>query len=126
MKTQNSLEPELKIEFPAFDNILVAARQMVRELAFDICEMPITTYLVAKAYGKKFTAIPVFLTRNFHHSAILVHTQTGIDDPKELSKEYSWTWKDGKQGNAYKISFDKGSEIEYIMYLIKQKYKNTV
>ena len=49
-----------------------------------------------------------------------------IDDPKELSKEYSWTWKDGKQGNTYKISFDKGSEIEYIMYLIKQKYKNTV
>ncbi|MEE2956461.1 MAG: ABC transporter substrate-binding protein [Pseudomonadota bacterium] len=117
LKTQNSLEPELKIEFPAFDNILVAARQMVRELAFDICEMPITTYLVAKSYGKKFTAIPVFLTRNFHHSAIFVHTQAGINHPKDLEgkkvgviRGYTVTtgvWARGVLSNEYGVDLKK-------------------
>ncbi len=29
------------------------------ELEFDICEMALTTYLVAKAHGVRFTAVPV-------------------------------------------------------------------
>jgi 4,5-dihydroxyphthalate decarboxylase len=33
--------------------------------------MAFTTYLVAKAHGKPFTALPVFLVRGFHHGAIV-------------------------------------------------------
>ena len=47
-----------------------------------------------------------------------------IDDPKKISKEYSWTWKNGIQGTVYKISIKKNSDIDYLMFLIKQKYKN--
>ena len=47
-----------------------------------------------------------------------------IDDPKKISKEYSWTWKNGVQGTIYKISIKKNSDIDYLMFLIKQKYKN--
>lgn len=47
-----------------------------------------------------------------------------IDDPKNISKEYSWTWKNGIQGTVYKISIKKNSDIDYLMFLIKQKYKN--
>lgn len=47
-----------------------------------------------------------------------------VDDPKEISKEYSWTWKNGVQGTVYKISIKKNSDIDYLMFLIKQKYKN--
>lgn len=46
-------------------------RQMVREEAFDVCELAVTTYLCAKAHGKSFTALPVFLVRAFHHGAVL-------------------------------------------------------
>ncbi len=84
MKAGGALGEEFRIDFPAFDNILVAARRMVREFAFDICEMPITTYLCAKAFGKPFTALPVFLTRNFHHGAIFYDTTAGISTPKDL------------------------------------------
>jgi 4,5-dihydroxyphthalate decarboxylase len=84
MKSQNALNDDIRIEFPAAENILVAARQMVRELAFDICEMPITTYLCAKALGTPFTAVPVFPTRNFHHWAIFCDTRAGIGSPKDL------------------------------------------
>jgi ABC-type nitrate/sulfonate/bicarbonate transport system substrate-binding protein len=64
--------------------IIKAFRRMVRGLEFDISEMAITTYLTAKAHGKRFTAIPVFPMRAFHHGAILYNTTSGIRTPKDL------------------------------------------
>ena len=65
--------------------ILVHAfRRMVRGLEFDVCEMAITTYLCARAHGKRFTALPIFLVRAFHHGAILYNTHAGIRVPKDL------------------------------------------
>jgi 4,5-dihydroxyphthalate decarboxylase len=64
--------------------LIQAFRRMVRGLEFDICEMAITTYICAKAYGKRFTAIPVFPARVFHHGAILYNTKAGIRTPKDL------------------------------------------
>jgi 4,5-dihydroxyphthalate decarboxylase len=58
---------------------------MVREQAYDVCEMAFTTYLCAKAVGKRFTALPVFLMRGFHHGAILTAANGGIEDPKGLA-----------------------------------------
>jgi 4,5-dihydroxyphthalate decarboxylase len=84
MKTATALNDDIDLEFPAFENILTAVRRMVREDAFDICEIPITTYLCAKSFGKPMTAIPVFLTRNFHHGAIFYDTRSGIGKPKDL------------------------------------------
>ena len=71
----------------AFEEVPVlvhAFRRMVRELEFDVCEMAFTTYLCAKAYGKRFTALPIFLVRGFHHGAIVQNTTSGIADPKDL------------------------------------------
>ena len=59
-------------------------RRMVRGLEFDISEMAITTYLCAKAHGKRMTALPIFLVRAFHHAAIMVNTRVGIATPKDL------------------------------------------
>jgi len=61
-----------------------AMRRMARELEFDVCEMAFTTYLCAKAAGKPFTAIPVFVTRNFHHWAVWHNVKAGIRTPKDL------------------------------------------
>ena len=71
----------------AFEEVPVlvdAFRRMVRGLEFDICEMALTTYLCARAHGKRFTALPIFLVRAFHHGAILVNTKAGIATPKDL------------------------------------------
>ncbi|MCW2682081.1 MAG: 4,5-dihydroxyphthalate decarboxylase [Frankiales bacterium] len=59
-------------------------RRMVRGLEFDVCEMALTTYLVAKAHGVRFTAVPVFLVRGFHHSAIQVLATSGVRSPHDL------------------------------------------
>ena len=47
-----------------------------------------------------------------------------LDDPKKIAKEDSWTWKSGNKGTVYKVSIFKDTDIDYIMFLIKQKYKN--
>ncbi len=47
-----------------------------------------------------------------------------IDDPKSISKEGSWEWKSGGKGFIYKIPMTKNSDIDYLMFLIKQKYNN--
>jgi 4,5-dihydroxyphthalate decarboxylase len=63
-------------------------RRMVRGLEFDVCEMALTTYLCAKSHGKRFTALPIFLVRGFHHGAILVNRRAGIKEPKDLEGRY--------------------------------------
>jgi 4,5-dihydroxyphthalate decarboxylase len=57
---------------------------MVRGLEFDVCEMALTTYVCARAHGKRFTAIPVFPMRAFHHGAIVRNTASGIEKPTDL------------------------------------------
>ena len=71
-------------DFEEVPAIIKAFRRMVRGLEFDISEMAITTYLTAKAHGKRFTAVPVFPMRAFHHGAILYNTKSDIRTPKDL------------------------------------------
>lgn len=73
-----------EFDFVEVDPLIAAFRRMVRGLEFDICEMAITTYICARAHGKRFTAVPVFLVRAFHHGAILVNKKAGIRTPKDL------------------------------------------
>ena len=71
-------------DFVEVDPLIDAFRRMVRGNEFDICEMAITTYICAKAHGKRFTAVPAFLVRAFHHGAIVYNTKSGIRRPKDL------------------------------------------
>ncbi len=73
-----------EFDFVEVDPLISAFRRMVRGLEFDVCEMAITTYVCARAHGKRFTAVPVFLVRAFHHGAVLVNTMAGIETPKDL------------------------------------------
>ena len=70
--------------FEEVDPLIAAFRRMVRGREFDICEMAITTYIVARSAGKRFTALPIFLVRGFHHGAIVYNTKAGITSPKDL------------------------------------------
>lgn len=79
------VKPEsFEFDFEDVPVLVDGFRRMVRGLEFDISEMAITTYICAKAHGKRMTALPIFLVRAFHHGAILVNTQAGIRTPKDL------------------------------------------
>ena len=69
-------------DFEEVPVIIQAFRRMVRGLEFDISEMAITTYICARAHGKRFTALPVFPMRAFHHGAIVVQHEERHPDPE--------------------------------------------
>ncbi len=59
-----------------------AFRRMVRQVEFDVCELAPTTYIIARAYGAPFVALPIFVLRRFHHSGLLVRPDAGIKAPR--------------------------------------------
>src|SRR5262249_7296440 len=63
---------------------VAAFRRMVRQVEVDVCELAATTYIVARAYGAPFVALPVFVQRRFHHAGLLVRPDAGITTPKDL------------------------------------------
>ena len=71
-----------EFDFEEVDPLIAAFRRMVRGMEYDVCEMAITTYVTAREYGKRFTAIPIFLVRAFHHGAI-VHNVNARDSLAE-------------------------------------------
>ena len=58
--------------------------RMVRNREFDIAELSMSNYLMAKYVGLPFNAIPVFLHRRFRHSFIFLNTGKAIAKPTDL------------------------------------------
>ena len=57
---------------------------MIQKKEFDICELSLSSYLMAKSRGMPFTAIPVFPRRLFSLSQMWVNVRAGIKFPKDL------------------------------------------
>jgi 4,5-dihydroxyphthalate decarboxylase len=71
-------------EFVTVKPQIGAFRRMVRDVEFDVCELAPTTYIIARAHGAPFVALPIFVVRRFHHSGLLVRADAGIKTPKDL------------------------------------------
>ncbi|EGI76217.1 ABC transporter substrate-binding protein [Hylemonella gracilis] len=71
-------------EFITVQPQIGAFRRMVRDVEFDVCELAPTTYIIARAHGAPFVALPIFVVRRFHHAGLLVRPDAGIKTPKDL------------------------------------------
>jgi 4,5-dihydroxyphthalate decarboxylase len=58
--------------------------RMLQKGEFDICELSLSSYLIAKSRGMPFTAIPVFPRRLFSLSQMWVNVNAGIQSPQDL------------------------------------------
>lgn len=59
--------------------------RMLRHLEFDVCELSMASYMLAKDVGAaRYTAIPAFPHRRMRHSFFLVNTEAGVRTPKDL------------------------------------------
>ena len=104
------------LEFVEVEPLIDAFRRMVRGLEFDVSEMAMTTYMTARAHGKRFTGLPIFLVRAFHHGAIVYNTTSGIKSPKDLegrkvgvNRGYTVTtglWARGVLQHQYGVDLD--------------------
>lgn len=104
-------------DFVEVDPLIAAFRRMVRGNEFDICELAATTYICAREHGARFTALPIFLVRLFHHGVILVNARSGVGNPKDLegkrvgvSRGYTVTagvWARGVLQDEYGVDLSK-------------------
>jgi 4,5-dihydroxyphthalate decarboxylase len=58
--------------------------RMLQQGEFDICELSLSSYLIAKSRAMPFTAIPVFPRRLFSLSQMWVNENAGIKSPEDL------------------------------------------
>lgn len=104
---------------PEFVNVepqVAAYRRMVRNVEFDVCEIAPSTYMIAREHGAPFKALPIFVSRNFHHSGFVYRPDAGINRPRDLEgknagvRAYSVTtgiWTRGILQNEYGIDISK-------------------
>ena len=112
--------------------IIAAFRRMVRDVEFDVCEMAPTTYLIARARGAPYIALPIFVMRRFHHGGFVVRPDSGIKAPKDLEgkkvgvRAYSVTtgvWTRGIFTNEYGLDASKVTwvvDLKIIFRLVQE------
>lgn len=60
-------------------------KRVVRNLEFDVAELAIVTFLIAKAYGKPLLLLPAVLVARFQHPLIIFNAERGPLSPGDLA-----------------------------------------
>ncbi|MET7490218.1 hypothetical protein [Streptomyces sp. NPDC005538] len=74
----------VECRYPESSPLPPAFARMVRELAYDICEMPTATYLQARDAGIPLTLLPVVLVGSTHHRSLTRLPEGPELDPGDL------------------------------------------
>jgi 4,5-dihydroxyphthalate decarboxylase len=110
------------LEFIEFSPTNKAFKPMVRELKFDVCEMAIVTYLMAKAYGKQLVLLPAAMLGRHQHASALYNAERGQLTPKALTgkrvgiRSFTTTtgaWVRGILANDYGVDL---SSIKWVSF----------
>jgi 4,5-dihydroxyphthalate decarboxylase len=90
-------------------------KPMVREGAFDVSEMAIVTYLMAKSFGKPMVLLPNVVLARFQHAYALYNAKQGTLKPADLNgkrvgiRSFTTTtgaWLRGILANDYGVDLD--------------------
>jgi 4,5-dihydroxyphthalate decarboxylase len=61
-----------------------AFKRVVRDLEFDLAELALMTFLLAKAHGKPYRLLPAVLTARFQHATLAYNPDRGPLSPDQL------------------------------------------
>jgi 4,5-dihydroxyphthalate decarboxylase len=104
------------LEFVDFSPTNAAFKPMVREQKFDVCEMAIVTYLMARAYNKPLVLLPATMLGRFQHGYALYNAERGRLGPADLKgkrvgiRSFTTTtgaWIRGILANDYGVDLDQ-------------------
>jgi 4,5-dihydroxyphthalate decarboxylase len=62
----------------------IAFKRVVRDLEFDVAELALMTFLLAKAYGKPYRLLPAVVTARFQHATLAYNPERGPLSPDQL------------------------------------------
>ncbi|MBM2811460.1 MAG: pht5 1 [Chloroflexi bacterium] len=75
----------IDLDVVPLSNAWARHRRMVLNEEFDVCELSVSSFLMARDRGQQFVAIPVFPYRMFRHSYLWCATRAGIAGPSDLA-----------------------------------------
>src|SRR5919198_2732926 len=81
-------------------------KRVVRDLEFDVAEMAIITYLIAKAYDKPYRLLPFTVLARYQHPFLVYNAARGTLAPEDLP---------GKRVGVRSYSVTTGAWIRYIL-----------
>ena len=106
---------KVALDIPDIPAAHVAFKRVVRDLEFDVAELAIVTFLMAKAHGKPYVLMPVVVLSRFQHPFLVYDASRGEMKPGELKgkrvgiRSYSVTttmWLRGVLMNDYGLDID--------------------
>jgi len=104
--------PELRLDFDRLSPITRAFAPMVRSARYDVSEMAIATFLMARAEGAPLVLLPIVLAARFQEKALLCRADGPIQGPADLAgariavRAYSQTtgmWLRGSLAESYGV-----------------------
>src|ERR1700731_920769 len=102
-------------DFAAYSPTNKGFKPMVREAAFDVAEMAIVTYLMAKSFDKPMVLLPNVVVARFQHAYALYNAKHGTLKPADLNnkrigiRSFTTTtgaWLRGILANDYGVDLD--------------------
>jgi 4,5-dihydroxyphthalate decarboxylase len=115
LKRGEIASPAVRLTFVEVKPTHLAFKPMVRELKFDVCEMAIVTFLMAKAHGKPLALLPAVMLGRFQHHCMLYNSERGTLTPQTLAgrrvgvRAWSQTtgvWLRGILANDYGVDLE--------------------
>lgn len=130
MKSGQVRSPDVAFDFADVKVPNTAFKRVVRELEFDVAELAIVTFLLARAHGKPLVLLPAVVTARFQHPLLVYDAERGPLLPADLPgrrvglRSYSVTtaaWVRGILADDYGIApetvnwvaFDEPHVAEY-------------
>ena len=107
------------------EHIQVASpyRPMVRELAYDIAEVALTTFACAKSFDIPITGIPIFSNRDVTMSPIVYNVRSGIKSPADLEGKRvglrSFTVTNNTQCRAL-LQYEFGIDTKKVQWVVTE------
>jgi 4,5-dihydroxyphthalate decarboxylase len=105
----------VEMEFAQYTPTNKGFKPMVRDGAFDVSELSVVTFLMAKAWGKPLVLLPDVMMARFAHSWALTNPAAGIVKPKDLEGKRvgirsfttaSGAWLRGILADDYDVDMD--------------------
>jgi 4,5-dihydroxyphthalate decarboxylase len=105
----------IELDFVDYSPTNKGFKPMVREGAFDVSEMAIVTYLMAKSFGKPMVLLPNVVLARFQHAYALYNAKSGTMKPSDLNgkrvgiRSFTTTtgaWLRGILANDYGVDLD--------------------
>src|SRR6266851_5953331 len=77
--------PSVSLDFADVKTVSTAFKRVVRNLEFDVAELAIVTFLLAKAHGKPFVLLPAVVVGRFQHPYLVGNRERGRLTPGDLN-----------------------------------------